>query len=126
MKKGTIAASGAAVVVAVAAGVYLMHPKATPPEVKNPVDTQYEQVCILLNDLNAKVQRPDANIDSLAAILKDVRWETVKKNDEYERQKRNLYLNNKKDVAMTFRKVYQERGMEITDSLFEQIEQISE
>ena len=104
----------------------MMRPKATPPEVKSPVDTQYEQVSILLNDLNAKVQQPDANIDSLAAILREVRWQTVKEGDEYERQKQNLYLNNKKDVAMTFRKAYLARHLEITDSLFEQIEQISE
>ena len=126
MKKSTFA-GGVAVVAAAAAGGYLLlRPQPTPEVVKNPVDEQYAELCITLNDLDAKVQQPDANIDSLTLVLEAVSWNPVKDGGEYEQQKRNLFIDAKKNVALTFRKAMLDRGMEITNPHFEDIESINQ
>ncbi len=126
MKKATLA-TGVVVAAAAAAGSYLlMRPKPTPPEVKNPVDVQYEELSIRLNDLNAKVQQEGANIDSLTLVLEGLKWSTVKDGGEYEVQKRNLYIDAKKNVAMTFRQAILDRGEQIANPHLDDVESISE
>lgn len=117
------------VVVGLAAAVYflLLKPEPTSMQVKNPVDVQYEQLCIELNNLEAEVVRDSANVDSLADVLKALRWKTVKDGKEYERQKRNLYLDQKKNVALKFYEVMMKQtGNQEVDSFFINIESISE
>ena len=93
---------------------------------KSPVDVQYEELCIQLNDLNAKVQLEGANIDSLTLVLEDLKWSPVKDGGQYEVQKRNLYLDAKKNVAMTFRQALLDRGQEITNPHLDDVESINE
>ena len=126
MKRTTVVGGVVVVAAAAAGGYYLMRPTATPETVKNPVDVQYEELCIQLNDLDAKVQQPDANLDSLTLVLKSVKWTPVKAGDKYETQKRNLYLDTKKNVAMTFRKAYQDQGQDISNAFLDDVEAISE
>ena len=126
MKKGTLATGVVVAAAAVAGGYYMMRPKPTPEEVKNPVDVQYEELCIQLNDLNAKVQQDSSNIDSLTLVLEELRWNPVKDGGQYEVQKRNLYIDAKKNVAMTFRQTMIDRGLEITNPHLDDVESISE
>ncbi len=111
---------------AAAGGYFLLRPQPTPQEVKNPVDTQYEQLCIQLNDLDAKVRQPEANIDSLTLVLEGIKWTPVKDGGAYETEKKNLYLDTKKNVAMTFYNTLKERGEAVTNPILENIEAISE
>lgn len=126
MKKGTFATGVVVAVAAAAGGYYLLRPKPTPQEVKSPVDVQYEELCIQLNDLNAKAQLEGANIDSLTLVLEDLKWSPVKDGGQYEVQKRNLYLDAKKNVAMTFRQALLDRGQEITNPHLDDVESINE
>jgi len=118
-------AGTATVAVAAAAGYFLLRPKPTPEAVKNPADVKYEQLCIRLNELEAQAQQPEANVDSLFQLLEGVEWGGEPASD-YERQKFNLYLDQKKNVAMTFRKVVQERGLELASPHLDNVESISE
>ena len=113
------------VVAAAAAGYFLMRSTPTPETVKNPVDVQYEQLSIRLNELDAQVQQPDANVDSLFNIMDALRWKKGT-DDKYEQQKFNLYIDMKKNVAMTFRKVIQERGLELSNPHLDDVESISQ
>lgn len=126
MKKGTFFGSVAVVAAVAAGGYFLLRPTATPQEVKNPVDEQYEQLSIQLNDLEAKVKQARANVDSLTDVLETIKWSAVKEGGEYEMQKRNLYLDAKRNVAMTFYTVIQEQGLDVSSPLFDDIEAISE
>ena len=74
MKKGTFFGSVAVVAAVAAGGYFLLRPTATPQEVKNPVDEQYEQLSIQLNDLEAKVKQARANVDSLTDVLETIKW----------------------------------------------------
>ena len=125
MKKATIMTGTVVVAAAAAAGYFLMRPTPTPLTVKNPVDVQYEQLSIRLNELEAQAQQPDANVDSLFNIMDALRWQKGT-NDEYEQQKFNLYLDQKKNAAMTFRKVIQERGLELSNPHLDDVESISQ
>lgn len=126
MKKVMLTTGVAVVAAAAVGGYFLMRPKPTPPEVKNPVDVQYEELSIRLNDLNAKVQQEGSNVDSLTLVLEGLRWNPVKDGGEYEVQKRNLYIDAKKNVAMTFRQTIIDRGLEIANPHLEDVESISE
>ena len=126
MKKGTFFGSVAVVAAVAASGYFLLRPTATPQEVKNPVDEQYEQLSIQLNDLEAKVKQAGANVDSLTDVLETIKWSAVKEGGEYEMQKRNLYLDAKRNVAMTFYTIIQEQGLDVSSPLFDDIEAISE
>ena len=90
----------------------------------NPIDEQFEKLEVVLNDIDAQAQQPDANIDSLFSIVDALRWEPMGKND-YEKQKFNLYLNHKKDVTMNFRKIIQERGLDISHPHLDDVESIA-
>lgn len=126
MKKGTLATGVALTAVAAAGGWYLLRPQPTPQEVRNPVDVQYEKLCIRLNDLDAKVRQEGADIDSLTLVLEGLRWNPVDGGGEYEEQKRNLYIDAKKNVAMTFRQTLLDRGDSIVQPLLDDVEAISE
>ena len=126
MKKGAVLSGVVVAAAAAAGGYFLLRPTATAEDVKNPVDTQYEELSIQLNDLEAKVQQPGANIDSLTLVLEAVKWTPVKDGGDYEAQKRNLYLDAKKNVAMRFRQTSIERGQEITTPFLDDVESISE
>lgn len=126
MKKGTVFGSVAVVAAAAAGGYFLLRPTATPQEVKNPVDTQYEELSVQLNELEAQAKQEGANVDSLVHVLEQVKWKQVEDAGEYEIQKRNLYLDNKKNVAMTFYNIIQENGLDVTSTLLDDIEAISE
>ena len=125
MKKTAVMTGSVVVVAAAAAGYFLMRPTPTPETVKNPVDVQYEQLSIRLNELEAQVQQPDANVDSLFNIMDALRWKKGT-DDKYEQQKFNLYIDMKKNVAMTFRKVIQERGLELSNPHLDDVESISQ
>ena len=125
MKKATLMTGTAVCAAAAAAGWLLMRPKPTPEEVKNPIDVQYEKLCIRMYDLEAQVQQPDANIDSLFTLLLDLRWQQHHAG-RYEQQKFNLWLDQKKNAAMTFRKVAQERGLPLDNPQLLDVETISE
>ena len=119
--------TSAAVVAVVAAGGYmLLKPQPTPEDVTNPVDVQFEQISIQLNDLDAKVQQPNANVDSLTQVLESISWSPVDNGGEYETQKRNLYIDAKRNVAMTFRQVLLGRGDSIINPLIDNPESISQ
>lgn len=119
--------TGAAVVAVAAAGGYLLlRPQPTPEVVSNPVDEQYERLSITLNDLEAQVNRPDANIDSLTLVLDALSWTAVEDGGEYEAQKRNLYIDAKRNVAMAFRQALLSRGDSITNPHIDDPESISE
>ena len=126
MKKATLLGGFAVAAAAAAGGYFLLRPQPTPQEVKNPFDTQYEQLCIQLNDLDAKVRQPEANIDSLTLVLEGIKWTPVKDGGAYETEKKNLYLDTKKNVAMTFYNTLKERGEAVTNPILENIEAISE
>ncbi len=126
MKKSALFGGVAVAAAAAAGGYFLLRPTATAEDVKTPVDTQYEELSILLNDLEAKVQQPEANIDSLTLVLEAVKWTPVKDGGDYEAQKRNLYLDAKKNVAMRFRQTIIERGEEITTPFLDDVEAIKE
>lgn len=117
---GGIAVAGGAAV----AAYLLLRPQPTPQEVANPIDEQFEKLEVVLNDIDAQAQQPDANIDSLFSIVDALRWEPMGKND-YEKQKFNLYLNHKKDVTMNFRKIIQERGLDISHPHLDDVESIA-
>jgi hypothetical protein len=117
---GGIAVAGGAAV----AAYLLLRPQPTPQEVTNPIDEQFEKLEVVLNDIDAQAQQPDANIDSLFSIVDALRWEPMGKND-YEKQKFNLYLNHKKDVTMNFRKIIQERGLDISHPHLDDVESIA-
>ena len=117
---GGIAVAGGAAV----AAYLLLRPQPTPQEVANPIDEQFEKLEVVLNDIDAQAQQPDANIDSLFSIVDALRWEPMGKND-YEKQKFNLYLNHKKDVTMNFRKIIQERGLVISHPHLDDVESIA-
>lgn len=125
MKKGTLVAGTAVVAAAAAAGYFLMRPQPTPENVKAPVDEQYQQMVIVLNDLEAKVLQPESNVDSLFRLMDTLRWKKLG-TGEYEQQKQNLYLDHKRNVAMTFRKVVQERGLDVSHPHLDDVESISE
>ncbi|MCR4602744.1 MAG: hypothetical protein K5683_04335 [Prevotella sp.] len=125
MKKGPIFLTSAAVVAAAAGGYFLLRPQPTSVDVKAPVDEQYEKIEKTLNDLEAKVQQPESNVDSLFNLMDAIRWSAIGET-EYEKQKVNLYLDHKKNVTMTFRKVMQERQLEITNPHLIDVESISE
>ena len=111
--------------ITVAGAAYLLlRPQPTPQEVTNPIDEQFEKLEVVLNDIDAQAQQPDANIDSLFSIVDALRWEPMGKND-YEKQKFNLYLNHKKDVTMNFRKIIQERGLDISHPHLDDVESIA-
>ena len=126
MKKSALLGGVAVAAAAAAGGYFLLRPTATADDVKTPVDTQYEELCILLNDLEAKVQQPEANIDSLTLVLEAVKWTPVKDGGDYEAQKRNLYLDAKKNVAMSFRQAIIKRGEEISVPFLDDVEAIKE
>ena len=115
---GIAVAGGAAV-----AGYLLLRPQPTPLEVRNPIDEQFEKLEVVLNDIDAKAKQPDSNIDSLFSIVDALQWEKIG-NDAYEKQKFNLYLNHKKDVAMNFCKIIQERGLDISNPHLDDVESI--
>ena len=115
---GIAVAGGAAV-----AGYLLLRPQPTPLEVRNPIDEQFEKLEVVLNDIDAKAKQPDSNIDSLFSIVDALQWEKIG-NDAYEKQKFNLYLNHKKDVAMNFCKIIQERGLDISHPHLDDVESI--
>ncbi|MBR2230814.1 MAG: hypothetical protein IKI19_07560 [Prevotella sp.] len=117
---GGIAVAGGAAL----AAYLLLRPQPTPQEVTNPIDEQFEKLEVVLNDIDAQAQQPDANIDSLFSIVDALRWEPMGKND-YEKQKFNLYLNHKKDVTMNFRKIIQERGLDISHPHLDDVESIA-
>ncbi len=117
---GGIAVAGGAAV----AAYLLLRPQPTPQEVTNPIDEQFEKLEVVLNDIDAQAQQPDANIDSLFSIVDALRWEPMGKND-YEKQKFNLYLNHKKDVTMNFRKIIQQRGLDISHPHLDDVESIA-
>ena len=117
---GGIAVAGGAAM----AAYLLLRPQPTPQEVTNPIDEQFEKLEVVLNDIDAQAQQPDANIDSLFSIVDALRWEPMGKND-YEKQKFNLYLNHKKDVTMNFRKIIQERGLDISHPHLDDVESIA-
>ena len=117
---GGIAVAGGAAV----AAYLLLRPQPTPQEVTNPIDEQFEKLEVVLNDIDAQAQQPDANIDSLFSIVDALRWEPMGKND-YEKQKFNLYLNHKKDVTMNLRKIIQERGLDISHPHLDDVESIA-
>jgi len=125
MKKGPIFLTSAAVVAAAAGGYFLLRPQPTPVDVKAPIDEQYEKMEKTLNDLEAKVQQPESNVDSLFNLMDSLRWTEIGET-EYEKQKANLYLDHKKNVAMTFRKVMQERQLEMSNPHLLDVESISE
>ena len=125
MKKATLMTGTAVVAAAAAAGYFLMRPTPTPDVVKNPVDMQYEQLCIRINTLEAEVQQPESNVDSLFNLLEALRWQRHA-NDNYEKQKFNLYLDQKKNAAMTFRKIVHERQLNLSSPLLDDVESISE
>lgn len=116
----TVAVAGGA-----AAAYLLLRPTPTPEQAKDPVDDQFAQLEIVLNDLDAKVQQPEANVDSLFRILDTLRWQTIG-SKAYEQQKRNLYIDHKRNVAMTFRKVVQERALDVQHPHLDDVESISE
>lgn len=124
--KGKIMTSAAVVAVVAAGGYMLLKPQPTPEDVTNPVDVQFEQISIQLNDLDAKVQQPDANVDSLTQVLESISWSPVDNGGEYETQKRNLYIDAKRNVAMTFRQVLLGRGDSIINPLIDNPESISQ
>ncbi len=125
--KRTALFGGVAVVAAAAAGGYLLlRPQPTPQQVKSPVDTQYEELSIQLNDLEAKARQDSANIDSLTLVLEAVKWQPVKDGGDYEAQKRNLYLDLKRNVAFTFRQVLVGRGDSIRNPHIDDPESINE
>lgn len=126
MKKGIVYGSVAVVAAAAAGGYFLFRPLPTDETVKNPVDEQYEQLSVQLNDLEAQVRQPGANIDSLTLVLQNVKWSPVADGGEYEVQKRNLYIDNKKNVAMTFRQVLIGQNREVTNPMLDDVESISE
>ncbi|MBR1415270.1 MAG: hypothetical protein IJ570_05350 [Prevotella sp.] len=117
---GIILAGGAAV-----AAYLLLRPTPTPEEVKNPVDEQFQRLEIVLNDVEAQVLQPESNVDSLFNVMDALRWQQHGR-DGYERQKFNLYLDHKRNVAMTFRKVAQERGLALSHPHLDDVESISE
>ena len=127
MKKKTgIISGGVLVAGAAAVGAYmLLRPAPTPESVKNPVDEQFQQIEIRLNELEAQVLQPESNVDSLFQLMDALRWQKQGK-DDYEQQKFNLYLDHKKNVAMTFRKVIQERQLEIAHPHLDDVESIEE
>lgn len=116
----------AAAAAVAAGGYYLLRPVPTPEEVKNPVDQQYEELSIAINQLTAEGQQPGANIDSMTLVLEALRWNSVDDGGEYEQQKRNLYLDAKRNAAMSFRQVLTDRGEEIHIPLLDDVEQINE
>ena len=124
--KGKIMTSAAVVAVVAAGGYMLLKPQPTPEDVTNPVDVQFEQISIQLNDLDAKVQQPDANVDSLTQVLESISWSPVDNGGEYETQKRNLYIDAKRNVAMTFRQVLLGRGDSILNPHIDNPESISQ
>ena len=126
MKKGNVLGGVAVAAVAAAGGYYLLRPKPTPQEVRNPVDQQYEELSIAINQLEAEGQQPGANIDSLTLALEALRWNNVADGGDYEQQKRNLYLDAKRNAAMSFRQVLTDRGEEIHIPLLDDVEQINE
>lgn len=113
-------AGGAAVV-----AYLLLRPTPTPEEVKNPVDEQYQRLEIVLNDVEAQALQPESNVDSLFNVMDALRWQQHGR-DGYEQQKFNLYLDHKRNVAMTFRKVIQERGLALSHPHLDDVESISE
>ena len=117
---GIILAGGAAVV-----AYLLLRPTPTPEEVKNPVDEQYQRLEIVLNDVEAQALQPESNVDSLFNVMDALRWQQHGR-DGYEQQKFNLYLDHKRNVAMTFRKVIQERGLALSHPHLDDVESISE
>ena len=125
VKKATMMTGAAVALAAAAGGYFLMRPKPTPEDVKNPVDVQYEQLCIRMNDLEAQVQQPQSDVDSLFSLLDALRWQPHARN-RYEQQKFNLWLDQKKNAAMTFRKVAQERGLPLDNPHLQDVETISE
>lgn len=125
MKKATLMTGTAVCAAAAAAGWLLMRPKPTPEDVKKPVDVQYERLCIRMNDLEAQVQQPESNVDSLFSLLDALRWQRHA-SDRYEQQKYNLWLDQKKNAAMTFRRVAQERGLPLDNPHLQDVESISE
>jgi hypothetical protein len=120
MKKSALFGGVAVAAAAAAGGYFLLRPTATAEDVKTSVDTQYEELSILLNDLEAKVQQPEANIDSLTLVLEAVEWAPVKDGGDYEAQKRNLYLDAKKNVVMRFYQVLIERHKAV-DTQYEEL-----
>lgn len=126
MKKGALIGATVGAATVVAGYLFLVRPQPTPPEVANPVDTQYEELSIAINDLTAKAGEPDANIDSLATVLETLRWKPVKDGGKYEVEKRNLYLNAKRDAAMAMRTTIIDSGGEVTNAFLDDIEAISE
>ena len=121
--KGVIV--GAVVVGGAAAAYMLLRPVPTPQTVKDPVDEQFEKLEVVLNDIDAQVQQPESNVDSLFNILDALRWEPIG-NKDYEKKKFNLYVDHKKNVAMTFRKVVQERQLDLSHPHLDDVEAISE
>ncbi len=121
--KGAIV--GAVVVGGAAAAYMLLRPVPTPQTVKDPVDEQFEKLEVVLNDIDAQVQQPESNVDSLFNILDALRWEPIG-NKDYEKKKFNLYVDHKKNVAMTFRKVVQERQLDLSHPHLDDVEAISE
>lgn len=124
--KGKIMTSAAVVAVVAVGGYMLLRPQPTPDDVIKPVDLQYEQISIQLNDLNAKVQQPGANVDSLTQVFESISWSPVDNGGEYETQLRNLYIDAKRNVAMTIRKVLLGRGDSILNPHINDPESISE
>lgn len=116
---------GAVVVGGAAAAYMLLRPVPTPQTVKDPVDEQFEKLEVVLNDIDAQVQQPESNVDSLFNILDALRWEPIG-NKDYEKKKFNLYVDHKKNVAMTFRKVVQERQLDLSHPHLDDVEAISE
>ena len=127
MKKFFVTLAWIIVIAGVAAAVYffLLKPTETPSEVKNPVNDQDEQLSKRLIDLQAELKAPDSNVDSLVSLLQNLKWETITQDEQFELEKRNLFLDNKKNAAMEFSKVIQERGL-TPNSYFDNIEAISE
>ena len=118
--------SGMAVVVGGAAAAYLLlRPVPTPQTVKDPVDEQFEKLEVALNDIDAQVQQPESDVDSLFRVLDGLRWVPVG-NKDYEKKKFNLYVDHKRNVAMTFRKVVQERQLPLAHPHLDDVESISE
>lgn len=73
----------------------------TAPQVKDVIDHQYDSLVNCLTDLPTDFAALDsASLDSVANVLAAIKWQPIADGGQLEVEKKALYLQKKKDIAI--------------------------
>lgn len=111
------------VVVIIVAGLFAFCNRGTDPEIQKTVDRQYHELSLRLVDL---AEPTTDNYQSLAKQLDSIRWVAVEDGRKYEKQKKELYLGEKRKIAESIRKYYIDDKVTVIPYIIENPDDIKE